>query len=142
MSLIVHLEELRKRILIVLGVFLVLFAIALVFVEPIYQWLVRDLDVKLALLGPADVLWIYFQLAAVVSIAFTIPIAAFQIWKFILPALKENERKATFMLIPSLFLLFILGISFGYFLVFPIVLSFMQNLASGFQQFYTYRKIL
>ncbi|MFC0273343.1 twin-arginine translocase subunit TatC [Metabacillus herbersteinensis] len=141
LELIAHLSELRRRLMIVLGVFLLFFAIALAYVESIYQWLVSDLDVKLALLGPGDVFWIYFQISAVFSLAFTIPIAAYQAWKFVLPALKENERKATFMLIPSLFLLFILGISFGYFLVFPIVLSFMEGLASdGFQQFYTSEK--
>lgn len=56
MALIAHLEELRKRLMIVLGIFLVLFSTAFVYVEPIYQWLVRDLDLKLAVLGPAVVI--------------------------------------------------------------------------------------
>lgn len=136
-----HLEELRKRIIYILGSFLVFFALSFAFVERIYSWLIKDLEFKLALLGPGDVLWIYFKISAVCSIALTIPLAAYHIWRFVLPALQEHERKATFMLIPALFLLFILGISFGYFLVFPIVLSFMQELAGeGFQQFYTSEK--
>ncbi len=95
----------------------------------------------LALLGPGDILWIYFKISAVCSLALTIPLAAYHVWRFVLPALQEHERKATFMLIPALFLLFILGISFGYFLVFPIVLSFLEKLAGeGFQQFYTSEK--
>ncbi|MGM0922340.1 MAG: twin-arginine translocase subunit TatC [Bacillota bacterium] len=140
-ALTVHLEELRKRLIYILGSFLVFFALAFAFVEHIYRWLVKDLEFKLALLGPGDVLWIYFKISAVCSIALTIPLAAYHVWRFVLPALQEHERKATFMLIPALFLLFILGISFGYFLVFPIVLSFMQELAGeGFQQFYTSEK--
>ncbi|MGG4491209.1 twin-arginine translocase subunit TatC [Metabacillus idriensis] len=136
-----HLEELRKRIIYILGSFLVFFALSFAFVERIYSWLGKDLEFKLALLGPGDVLWIYFKISAVCSIALTIPLAAYHVWRFVLPALQEHERKATFMLIPALFLLFILGISFGYFLVFPIVLSFMQELAGeGFQQFYTSEK--
>lgn len=136
-----HLEELRKRIIYILGSFLVFFALSFAFVERIYSWLIKDLEFKLALLGPGDVLWIYFKISAVCSIALTIPLAAYHVWRFVLPALQEHERKATFMLIPALFLLFILGISFGYFLVFPIVLSFMQELAGeGFQQFYTSEK--
>jgi sec-independent protein translocase protein TatC len=140
-ALTVHLEELRKRLIYILGSFLVFFAVSFAFVEKIYSWLVKDLEFKLALLGPGDVLWIYFKISAVCSIALTIPLAAYHVWRFVLPALQEHERKATFMLIPALFLLFILGISFGYFLVFPIVLSFMQELAGeGFQQFYTSEK--
>ncbi|USK33197.1 twin-arginine translocase subunit TatC [Bacillus sp. F19] len=140
-ALTVHLEELRKRLIYILGSFLVFFALSFAFVEQIYMWLVKDLEFKLALLGPGDVLWIYFKIAAVCSIALTIPLAAYHVWRFVLPALQEHEKKATFMLIPALFLLFILGITFGYFLVFPIVLSFMQELAGeGFQQFYTSEK--
>ncbi|UAL51583.1 MULTISPECIES: twin-arginine translocase subunit TatC [Metabacillus] len=140
-ALTVHLEELRKRLIYILASFLVFFAVSFAFVEQIYSWLVKDLEFKLALLGPGDVLWIYFKISAVCSIALTIPLAAYHVWRFVLPALQEHERKATFMLIPALFLLFILGISFGYFLVFPIVLSFMQELAGeGFQQFYTSEK--
>lgn len=140
-ALTVHLEELRKRLIYILASFLVFFAVSFAFVEQIYNWLVKDLEFKLALLGPGDVLWIYFKISAVCSIALTIPLAAYHVWRFVLPALQEHERKATFMLIPALFLLFILGISFGYFLVFPIVLSFMQELAGeGFQQFYTSEK--
>ncbi|MGG3571900.1 twin-arginine translocase subunit TatC [Bacillus gobiensis] len=136
-----HLAELRKRLIYVLGCFLGFLALSFLFVEQIYNYLVKDLEFKLALLGPGDVLWIYFKLSAVSSIAFTIPVAAFHIWRFVLPALKEHEKKATFVLIPALFFLFISGISFGYFFVFPTCLSFMQTLAGNeFQPFYTSEK--
>ncbi|WP_257348570.1 twin-arginine translocase subunit TatC [Pseudalkalibacillus decolorationis] len=140
-ELVEHLSELRKRILIVGASFLLFFILGFVFVDYIYQWLVRDLDTKLALLGPTDILWIYFKIAGVVAIAFTIPTAAYQTWKFVLPALEEKQRKATLMLIPALFLLFILGVGFGYAIVFPTVLSFLQGLSNeGFQLFYTSEK--
>ncbi|MBM7585463.1 sec-independent protein translocase protein TatC [Bacillus pakistanensis] len=140
-ELIAHLEEMRKRIIYVLCSFLTFFIFSFIFVEHVYNWLVKDLEFKLALLGPGDILWIYFKISAVCSIALTTPLAAYHVWRFVFPALQKHERKATFMLIPALFLLFMIGISFGYFLVFPIVLSFMQELAGdGFQQFYTTEK--
>lgn len=138
LNIIEHLEEVRKRLLYIIGSFLTLLALSLFFVEQIYSLLVKGLDVKLALLGPSDVLWIYFKIGAVCAIAFTLPIAGYHIWKFVLPALKPHERRGALLFIPSLFLLFIGGISFGYFVVFPIVLSFMQDLAGAhFIQFYT-----
>ncbi|WP_307440253.1 twin-arginine translocase subunit TatC [Bacillus sp. V2I10] len=140
-DLIIHFEEMRKRLIYILSSFLIFFFFSFVFVEDVYAWLVKDLEFKLAILGPGDILWIYFKISAVISVALTTPLTAYHVWKFVSPALQNHERKATFMLIPALFLLFIIGISFGYFLVFPIVLSFMQELAGGgFQEFYTTEK--
>nr|WP_263323598.1 twin-arginine translocase subunit TatC [Neobacillus sp. Marseille-Q6967] len=131
MDLIGHLEELRKRIMITLGAFILFFILAFIFVQDIYQWLVRDLEHKLAILGPSDILWVYFLLASVVSIAGTIPIAAHQVWLFVRPALKEKEQKVTLAYIPALFFLFITGVCFGYFVIFPMVYKFLINMADG-----------
>ncbi|MFB3170850.1 twin-arginine translocase subunit TatC [Neobacillus sp. 179-C4.2 HS] len=141
MALIGHFEELRKRLIIILGAFMVLFILAFVYVEDIYQWLVQDLEVQLAILGPSDILWVYLMLSCVVAISGTIPIAAYQIWLFVRPALKDSERKVTLAYIPSLFLLFIVGISFGYFIIFPIVFQFLLSMSEGmFMTFFTTEK--
>jgi sec-independent protein translocase protein TatC len=141
MALVGHFEELRKRLIIILGAFMVLFIAAFVYVQDIYQWLVQDLEVQLAILGPSDILWVYLMLACVVSISGTIPIAAYQIWLFVRPALKDSERKVTLAYIPSLFLLFIVGISFGYFIIFPIVFQFLLSMSEGmFMTFFTTEK--
>jgi sec-independent protein translocase protein TatC len=141
MDLIGHLEELRKRIIITLGTFILLLILSLIYVQNIYNWLVQDLPVKLAILGPSDILWVYMMLASVIAIAGTIPIAAHQIWLFVRPALKENERKVTLVYIPALFILFILGICFGYFVIFPIVFNFLLSLSEDmFMTFFTTEK--
>ncbi|MCM3653692.1 twin-arginine translocase subunit TatC [Metabacillus litoralis] len=141
MNLVEHLGEVRKRIIIVLIAFIVFLCLSFIFVQDIHQFLVKDLDDKLALLGPGDILWIYMLIAGVVAIAATIPIAVFQVWKFVKPALKKEEQKVTLAFIPGIFMLFLLGISFGYFILFPIVLSFLENLAGEqFEAFFTVDK--
>src|SRR3954465_2283350 len=141
MDLIGHFEELRKRLIITIGTFLVLFIIAFLYVQDIYQWIVSDIEVQLAILGPSDILWVYLLLACVVSISGTIPMAAYQIWLFVRPALKEMERKVTLAYIPALFLLFIMGISFGYFVIFPIVYKFLLSMSEDmFMTFFTTEK--
>jgi sec-independent protein translocase protein TatC len=141
MALIGHFEELRKRLIIILGAFMVLFILAFVYVQDIYQWLVQDLEVQLAILGPSDILWVYLMLSCVVAISGSIPIAAYQIWLFVRPALKDTEQKVTLAYIPSLFLLFIVGISFGYFIIFPIVFEFLLSMSEGmFMTFFTTEK--
>lgn len=141
MDLIGHFEELRMRLIYILGTFILLFILSFVYVQDIYQWIVRDLTVKLAILGPSDILWVYLILASVIAVAGTIPIAAYQIWLFICPALKETERKITLAYIPALFLLFICGVSFGYYVIFPIVFKFLVSLTGDmFMEFFTAEK--
>ena len=89
---------------------------------------VRDLDVKLIVLGPSDILWVYFMLAAVIAFAGTIPVLATQIWLFVKPALKPIERKISLSYIPALFILFIVGLCFGYFVIFPTIMNFLIEL--------------
>jgi sec-independent protein translocase protein TatC len=124
-----HLEELRRRLIVTAVAFIAFFIMGFIFVEDIYNWLVRDLEVKLMVLGPSDIIWVYFMLATVIAIAATIPILALQIWLFVKPALKPIERKMTLTYIPALFLLFIVGLSFGYFVIFPTVLNFLVELS-------------
>ncbi|MDD9148117.1 twin-arginine translocase subunit TatC [Sporolactobacillus sp. CQH2019] len=133
MTLLEHLNDLRKRFIVVLVTFVLSFAGTLVFVRPLYRWLVNDLSIrgKLTVLGPTDIIWVYFMLAGVVAIGVTIPIAAWQLWVFVAPALTEKERKIALAYIPSIFLLFFCGVFFGYFVVFPNILHFLVAMNAG-----------
>lgn len=125
-----HLQELRKRILIVLVWFIVALAAAFPFVRPIYRYLVRDVEDKLAILGPADIVWVYLMIAGVLAIAASIPVAGVQAWLFVKPALDTTERRATLSYIPAMAMLFLAGLCFGYFVVFPMVFSFLHQMAT------------
>ncbi|MEH7545314.1 twin-arginine translocase subunit TatC [Bacillus sp. AFS076308] len=126
LNLVDHLEELRKRIIISALAFIVFFIVGFIYVDDIYKWFVGN--TKLLVLGPSDIMWIYFMLAGVVALAGTIPVLALQIWLFVRPALRPNERKITVTYVPALFILFVLGLAFGYFVIFPMVLNFLVNI--------------
>jgi len=126
-----HLDEMRKRIIKTAIAFFVSLVAAFIFVEDIYHLLSRDFNGKLTILGPSDILWVYMMISGVFAIAVTIPVAAFQTWKFVKPGLTAPEQKLTLRFIPGLFILFVMGISFGYFVLFPIVLSFLTSLSVG-----------
>ncbi len=128
LNLIDHLDELRKRLIITVAAFIIFFIIGFMYVKEIYHWFVRDLDVKLIVLGPSDIVWVYLMIASVIAIAATIPILAIQIWLFVKPALKPFERKISLSYIPALFILFLIGLCFGYFVIFPTVLDFLVSL--------------
>lgn len=129
LNLVDHLDELRNRLIISAVAFIIFFGIGFFYVKDIYHFFVRDLDVKLIVLGPSDIVWIYFMLATIIAIAGTIPVLAIQIWLFVKPALRPIERKISLSYIPALFILFIVGLAFGYFVIFPTVLNFLVELS-------------
>ncbi|MDR7075393.1 sec-independent protein translocase protein TatC [Neobacillus niacini] len=130
LQLVDHLDELRKRIIISAVAFVAFFIVGFIYVTDIYNWLVRDLEVKLIVLGPSDIIWVYFMIATIIAIAGTIPVLASQLWMFVKPALKPLERKITLSYIPALFILFIVGLAFGYFVIFPMVLEFLVKMGA------------
>lgn len=141
MNLVGHLEELRKRIIITGVAFIIFFIVAFIYIKDIYNFFVMDLDFKLTVLSPTEIVWVYFQLAGVVAIALTIPVLAWQLWLFIKPALEPIERRVTLSYVPALFILFIVGLSFGYFLIFPFVFKFLLSLAGDdIQNMFTIEK--
>ncbi|ABS21955.1 twin-arginine translocase subunit TatC [Bacillus cytotoxicus] len=135
MSIVEHIVELRKRLIITVLSFIVFLIVGFVFTKDIYFWLVKDLPMKLTVLGPSDVLWIFFSIATVFAIVCTIPIATMQIWLFVKPGLHPREQKMTLMYIPVLFVLFIAGLCFGYFIVMPFLFHFLTTI--GNEMFYT-----
>ena len=96
------------------------------YVEPLYEMLTRDVEGQLQILGPTDVIWVYFMIAGVIALAVTMPVAGFQVWRFVVPGLSTVERRASLAYIPRsgpfLFL------AFGYFVIYPMVLSFLDSL--------------
>lgn len=131
MSYIEHLEELRRRIIFTFVWFIVFTIIGFLFSEDIYLFLSGNFQGKLTVLGPSEILWIYVKISAFVGVVFTIPVAAFQLWLFVKPALYPQEQRVTAMYIPGLFVLFVTGISFGYFVIFPIVVHFLESVGEG-----------
>lgn len=128
LNVIDHLDELRKRLIISVAAFIVFFIVGFFYVQEIYHWITKDLDVKLIVLGPSDILWVYFMIATVIAVAGTIPVLATQIWLFVKPALKPIERKVSLTYVPALFFLFIIGLGFGYFVIFPTIMGFLIEL--------------
>ena len=129
LNIVDHLDELRTRLIVTLAAFIIFFVVGFMYVEEIYKFITKDLDVKLIVLGPSDIVWVYFMIAAVIAIAGTIPVLATQVWLFVKPALKPIERKISLSYIPALFLLFIVGLCFGYFVIFPTIMNFLIELS-------------
>lgn len=133
LPIIEHIEELRKR-LIICAVFFVIALIAGFYVaEPIIKFIQHDNEELEALTLNAfkvsDPLTVYLEVSFFVALILTSPVILYQLWAFIAPGLYESERKATLKYIPYSFVLFLVGLWFSYFILFPNVMNFMMNLS-------------
>jgi len=130
MDTVGHLSELRNRIIVTAGVFILLFFIGFMFVEDLYAFFVKDLTFKLTAISPGEILWVYFMLTGLIAVIGSIPVLSYQIWAFVKPALTPKERKVSLAYIPIVFLLFIIGLVFGYIMFTQAVLPFIISLSN------------
>jgi sec-independent protein translocase protein TatC len=122
MSLMEHLDELRKRI-VRSAIFLFFgFIVAYVFHERLYGFVQAPLDrlhIKLNYTHPMDPLNLYLQVALIGGAILASPFILYQVWMFIAPGLYQKERRFVVPFMAATVGLFLGGASFGYFYVLP-----------------------
>ena len=135
-----HLGELRKRLFISLGVFIVFFGLGFYFAKDIYFYVEGDVPFQLTILSPFEIIWVYIMIATMAGLIITLPFLGLQLWLFISPGLTKKERKVSLLYIPAMFLLFVLGLGFGFFFIKDLILQFLLDLSEGVvQEMYTAR---
>lgn len=132
-----HLDELRAR-LIKSGIALVVVTIACAFFA---DALVNDIliaplkrsseTIVLQNLVPYGQISLYLQVIVFSGFILSFPFLVYQIWQFVLPGLKDNEKSATRFVISFISLSFFAGIAFGYFVFLPISLKFFAGFGSS-----------
>jgi len=122
MSLMEHLEELRKRLLHAVAYLLVGFAVAYFFHERLYGIVQAPLDqlhIPLNFTHPTDGLNLYLKTSLVGGAILASPFILYQIWLFISPGMYANEKKYVFPFMGATVGLFLAGAWFGYRWVLP-----------------------
>jgi sec-independent protein translocase protein TatC len=134
-TFISHLVELRDRllraILAVLFVFLCLFYWA----KDLYALLAKPLLTALPAGGQmiaTDVVGVFLvpvKVALLVAFVIALPYVLYQMWAFVAPGLYANEKRLVLPLVIASSVLFLVGMAFAYFLVFPVIFQFMASVA-------------
>src|SRR5690625_507353 len=136
-----HLTELRNRLMVTAFVFVVFFILGFIYREEVYSFFAKDVHIKLNITSPLETVWIFFSIAGLVAIVATLPVLALQLWLFIKPGLKKNERRATLLYVPVIFLLFVLGLVAGYLAFTQLIFPFLIALNDGlFNEIFTVEK--
>ena len=130
MSLAGHLDELRKRLVIIVIVNFVAAVLLFSQTEFIMSYLLEvNPGMELVYTTPSELLTVYIQLAFILAITICSPITVYQIWAFIEKGLYEKEKKAILFTLVFGVVFFILGVAFCYFMVLPTTLEFFIRIA-------------
>lgn len=133
LTIIEHIDEIRKRLMVIVVFFIVGFIGSFFLAKPLIKFLQQDGEVKnitLNAFGVIDPIIIYLKVIVFLAIILISPVIMYQIWAFISPGLRDIERKVTLSYIPFAFALTLSGIAFAYFVLLPYVMRFMMNLSS------------
>ncbi len=139
MTLIEHLEELRKRIVRALIAPAIAFIGCWTFREQIGDFLARPIyevlpeGTKLAFLGISDPFLLYFKLTALVAVFLASPFVFYQVWMFVAPGLYKKERRHALPFILFTTFFFVAGGIFAYFVAFPFAVEFLIGMGSSFE---------
>jgi sec-independent protein translocase protein TatC len=135
-NFISHLIELRDRLLrIVIGL-VVVFVAFFPFANKIYELLAAPLLGKLLPIGGQMIatgvttpFFVPMKVAMMAAFVVSLPHTMYQVWAFVAPGLYAHEKKFMVPMIIVSSLLFLGGMSFAYFLVFPVIFGYIVNTA-------------
>jgi sec-independent protein translocase protein TatC len=133
--LVTHLIELRDRLLRMVVAVLVVFVFLYPSANDIYSAIagpMRDAlpeGSSMISTKPVDPFLIPFKLSLQLAIFIAIPYILSQFWGFVAPGLYRHEKRMVVPLLVSSTLLFYCGMAFAYFVVFPLVFTFLAGTA-------------
>ncbi len=134
-TFISHLVELRDRLLRAILAVIVVFLCLFPWARDLYAILAQPLVAALPAGGQmiaTDVVGVFLvpvKVAFLVAFVIALPYVLYQTWAFVAPGLYAHEKRLVLPLVAASWVLFLVGMAFAYFLVFPVVFKFMASMA-------------
>ena len=135
MTMYDHLEELRRRLILILAAVGAASIFSFIFSDGLLGFVVAPIEQSVDLLyffSPHEAFMTKMKLSLVCGIILSLPVIFFQLWKFVSPGLYASEKQKV---LPLVFLstgLFLLGIAFAYYAVVPFALNFFLSFETDF----------
>jgi sec-independent protein translocase protein TatC len=125
-----HLDALRKhlfRSIICMGL---MAAIAAVFTPRLIDFLAKPIGgvSVLTAIEVTESIGVYMRVALMMGFAASLPYISFEFWLFIAPGIHPKSRVFSLIALPAVFILFILGVAFAYFVMLPTALPFLASI--------------
>lgn len=126
--LVEHLTDLRKQLIKGAGVFITFFIAVFATINLWFPVVTRGHE--LIVLGPMEVVVFYMSISTALSFGLSLPFLCHFLWQFVKPGLNQKEQQFLSLYSPVMFLLFLAGLAFGYFVVNPLSYGFLTSLGA------------
>lgn len=134
-SLKEHFRELRKRLIyIFIAVAVAFFVVTTLWADRLVQLLsvpVREKGIEFIYVGLSEALTSQLEVSFIAAMILVSPFILYQFWKFVEPALYEEEKKHLLIFLACSVILFLLGVMFGYGVVFLSAITFFVYTGIG-----------
>ncbi len=127
-----HLEELRRRLFVILGGLAAASVVSFFFSDAIFHFLIqpiRAFQEKLYFMAPYEAFLVKLKVSFFAGIILSAPVTFIQLWRFVAPGLYEKEKRQIAIATSWTVFCFFFGIIFAFFFVAPFALQFFL----GFQ---------
>lgn len=134
MSITGHLDELRRRLMWILGSLLPMVVAGIYLSPQLVSWLVRPIKPfvhHLVFLGPSDAVFTYMKVGLLAGLLLDLPVILYHLGAFLWPALTPKEQRFVSWGLPAALGMFIVGVAFGFLVFVPLVLRFLLGFAQG-----------
>ncbi len=131
MTMVEHLEELRRRLMIVIAAIAIAAVLGFIISGPVLDLLRQPLPEEYSTLyfnSPAGAFVAQLKIAGFIGIALAMPVILYQVWRFVTPGLMPGERRLVWPFLLVGILLFALGVAIG-FVIIPFALQFLLGFA-------------
>lgn len=133
MSFLEHLDDLRKKIIIILITFTITTGVSYFFAYKILSFiLIPAGDIKLVYLSPLEPFIIKTKLALFSGICLSLPLILYEAITFLAPGLTKKEKKVLLVSLFIFFFLFIVGSLFSFFSILPYTLKWLFSLSKDY----------
>jgi sec-independent protein translocase protein TatC len=129
MPLLRHLEELRQRIFKAFFAVIITTVLSFAFAGRLIDFLAEPIGGREALVSieVTENIAIFMRISLLSGVIFGMPFIVYQIMRFVLPGLKDRERKWLILGVPTASLLFMAGVAFTWFVLVPTAIPFLIN---------------
>ena len=130
MPFVDHLEEFRKRLIIVLVAHVIVTLLAFSQSGAILKLLMElNPQMHLIFIEPSEIMIVYVEIAFVMAVTLCSPLTIYHIWAFVAAGLFPNEKRLIKVALALGFVFFVLGVVFAYKIVVPMSLKFFTRIA-------------
>ena len=130
MSLAEHLTELRRCLFKAVAALVAGTAVSFYYLEQIIEALTAPVG-QLYYLRPAEAFMVYLKIALLAGLILASPMVLYQLYSFVRPALTLREKHYALCTIPIIIVLFLGGMLFSYYFVFPRAVEFFLGFGNG-----------